>query len=566
MTASAAPLSLFGSVGRDRAVPVMMAAAILGILVLSILLPVYALLSQSLEGADGGFVGLANFSAYLGDPALRQTIVNSLFVAVLTTSITIPLAFIFAYALTRSQMPLKGLFRGAALIPILAPSLISAIALIYIFGNKGFARNLLAGHSIYGPIGIVAAQVLYTFPFATLILSTALSTSDRRLYEVAEVFGTSGWRTFWTITFPSARYGLVSAAFVVFTVAIVDFGIVKVIGGQFPVLASDVYKQIIGQHNFQMGAVVGVILLIPAIVSFVVERYVGRLSAAQLSSRSVLFVPKRRAAIDTALFVFCALVSFAIVFVTGVAIVASFVAFWPYNMSLSLNNYNFDAISSSGWGAYWNSLRLAVLVSAFGTMLTFLGAYLVEKARLPAALRTSIRMIALVPVAVPGIALGLGYIFFLNSPANPLNFLYGTMGALVFCTIAHFYTVPHLTASGALKQLDSEFEAASEALGAPPWAVLWRVTIPVTLAPILDIATFFFVNAMTTVAAVIFLYAPGQQPAAVAIIEMDDTGDTASACAMAVLILATSALAKLVQVAIVRLLLSRRANWRQPAA
>ena len=81
--------------------------------------------------------------------------------------------------------------------------------------------------------------------------------------------GTPRWRVFCTVTLPGAHYGLISAAFVVFTLVITDFGIAKVIGGQFNVLATDAYKQVIGQQNFEMGAVVGFVLLVPAVLAFV---------------------------------------------------------------------------------------------------------------------------------------------------------------------------------------------------------------------------------------------------------------------------------------------------------
>ena len=97
-----------------------------------------------------------------------------------------------------------------------------------------------------------------------MILLAALSLSDARLYEAADSMGTRAWRRFLTITLPGAKYGLISAAMVVFTMAVSEFGVPKVIGGNYPVLAIDIYKQVIGQQNFQMGAVVGLVLLLPA--------------------------------------------------------------------------------------------------------------------------------------------------------------------------------------------------------------------------------------------------------------------------------------------------------------
>ena len=175
--------------------------------------------------------GIDNFINYFSTPALFNSIKNSLWIAVLSTIVTVTLAFWFAYALNRSCMRFKGVFRLIAMAPILVPSLLPGIALVYLFGNQGMLKELLFGASIYGPIGIVIGSVFFTFPHAFLIISTALAISDARLYEAATSLRSTPWRTFWTVTIPGARYGLISAAFVVFNLVITDFGLPKVIGG-----------------------------------------------------------------------------------------------------------------------------------------------------------------------------------------------------------------------------------------------------------------------------------------------------------------------------------------------
>ena len=242
------------------------------LLAISVVFPLYSLLSKSLEDMDGKFVGLQNFREYFETPALFTSITNSLGVASSVALIVMVIAFVYAYALTRTQMPLRWLFRGIALIPILAPSLLAAISMIYWFGNQGVLKSWLAGASVYGPIGIIIASCFWVFPHALMILVTALSTADARLYEAAEALCTPKWRVFWTVTLPGAKYGILSAGFIVFTLVITDFGVPKVIGGRFNVLATDVYKQVVGQQNFEMGAVVSLVLLLPALLAFIAAR------------------------------------------------------------------------------------------------------------------------------------------------------------------------------------------------------------------------------------------------------------------------------------------------------
>ncbi len=544
----------------ERQAATLLIALLALVLVVIIALPLWTLLSKSFQDANGGFVGLRNFAIYFSTPTLFASLLNSVAVAGLSTAIVVPLAFVYAYGLTRSCMPAKGLFYAAALLPIFAPSLLSALSLLYIFGNQGFLRQLLMGASIYGPIGIVIAEVLYSFPHALLILVTALALTDGRLYEAAAALGTTSARVFRTITLPGARYGIISACFVVFTLVVTDFGIPKVIGGQFNVLATDAYKQVVGQQNFPMGAVVGMILLVPAVLAFAVDRLVQRKQVALLSSRAVPYAPKPARGRDLALLTYAATVGGVIVATYGMSVWASFITYWPYNLSLTLNNYVFTNAEPTGWGSYLNSLAMAALAAGIGTALVFTGAYLVEKTKVPG--RAAAHFLAMLPMAVPGLVLGLGYVFFFNAPWNPLNVFYGTLTVLVVNTIAHFYTVAHITATTALKQIDAEFEAVSASLKVPFWRTFGRVTVPICMPAILDIAVYMFVNALTTVSSVIFLYGAGTKLASIAIVHMDESGTIAAAAAMATVIMATAIGAKVAHLVLNRLVFERLQAWR----
>ncbi len=507
--------------------------------------------------------GLSNYTRYFSTPSLFNSIYNSLYIATLSTILTVGIAFGLAYALTRSCMPFKGLFRLVVMIPILVPSLLPGIALVYLFGNQGVIKDVLMGESIYGPIGIVIGSVFFTLPHAFIIIQTALYIADARLYEAAVSLRASSWKTFYTVTLPGARFGLISAAFVVFTLVITDFGLPKVIGGQFNVLAVDIYKQVIGQQNFEMGAVVSVILLVPALVAFTVDRLMQRRQVALLSARSVALDPKPDRKFDMLCLGYCVLIAVFIVGLLGMCQFAALIKFWPYDLTLSLKNYNFDRMDGGGWDSYWNSIQMALLTATVGTGVIFCGAYLVEKMQGFETGCGLFQFFAMMPMAVPGLVLGLAYIFFFNNPSNPLNPIYGTMTILVVCTVTHFYTVGHLTALTALKQMDKEFEAVSSSLKQPVWRLFSRVTVPVCMPAILDITVYMFVNAMTTVSAVIFLYSPDTALAAIAVLNMDDAGDIAPAAAMGMMIFYTNAFARLVHLGLSRGVMTRTQAWRK---
>ncbi|MZR30618.1 putative 2-aminoethylphosphonate ABC transporter permease subunit [Sneathiella litorea] len=508
-------------------------------------------------------VGLSNFTTYFSTPSLFRSIENSLFISIISTIVTVSLAFGFAYALSRSCMRLKGVFRLIAMAPILVPSLLPGIALVYLFGNQGMLKEVMMGESIYGPYGIVMGSVFFTFPHAFIIITTALAISDARLYEAAVSLRASAWKTFWTVTIPGARYGLISAAFVVFNLVITDFGLPKVIGGQYNMLAVDIYKQVIGQQNFEMGAVVSVVLLMPAFIAFAVDRQVQKKQVALLSARSVVFEPKPDRKFDRICFAYCSLIAIFIVGILAVCQFAALVKFWPYDLSLSLKNYNFDVMDGGGWEAYGNSIKLGLLTAFFGTIVVFIGAYMVDKTRSFRTGRGLFQFLAMLPMAIPGMVLGLAYIFFFNDPANPLNFLYGSMAILVIVTITHFYTVSHLTAVTALKQMDGEFESVAASLKQPFYKLFARVTVPVCMPSILDIAIYLFVNAMTTVSAVVFLYSTDTALASIAVLNMDDAGDVAPAAAMGMMIFYTNAAARIIHLAVSKGILKRTQAWRR---
>ncbi|WP_052729233.1 putative 2-aminoethylphosphonate ABC transporter permease subunit [Chromobacterium vaccinii] len=549
-------------VDGERLAGAALAWALLGLLALALGLPLLFILGKSVLTMDGDFAGLGNFTEVLASPGLMRAAGNSLLLALTVSALVVPAAFAFAWALCRSQAPGRGAFRQIALLPLLAPSLLPAISLVYLFGNQGLLKSWLGGGSVYGFWGMVAGEAFYAFPYAFMLLSTSLSVADARLYEAARAMGAGAWRRFATITLPGARYGLASSALLVFTLVLTDFGVPKVVGGDCNVLAVEAFKQVVGQQNFPRGAVVGLMLLLPAVLSCFIERAMSRRQRAALSARSTPFSPSTAPARDAAALVMLAIMAMPLLALMGVGVGASFIKYWPYDLSLTLAHYRFDQVDGGGWDAYFNSLEMAAATALIGATLAFLGAYCCEK--LPAAplARGALRLLAMLPMAVPGLVLGLGYVFFFNHPDNPLNGLYGGLTLMTACTVVHFYTTAHLTIATALKQMDGEFEAVAAALKVPFWITLRRVTLPVCLPALLDVARFLFVSAMTTLSALVFIAGPERSLAAVAIVTMDDAGDTAAAAAMATLIVLSSALASLAASLLSRRLVGRGQPWR----
>ncbi|HOM12933.1 MAG TPA: putative 2-aminoethylphosphonate ABC transporter permease subunit [Rubrivivax sp.] len=551
---------------RDDLIARAMLLVVMGLLLTFLIAPLFSILVSAVQDKQGRFVGLAHFATYFQTPSLLRAAWNSVWVASAVVLISVPTAFVCAYALTRTSLPapFKATVRLIALIPLLAPSLLSAISFVQWFGNQGALKFLLGGASIYGAPGIIVSEVYNTFPHALMILVTALSLADGRLYEAATALRTPGWRQFLTVTLPSCKYGLISACTVVFTYVVSDFGAPKVIGGNFNVLSVDVYKQVVGQLNFSMGAVVGMLLLVPSIVSFAIDYTVRRKIKAQLTARSVPYVPRPRRVADTLLALFCVLVCGILLAIVGMALFTSVIQLWPYDLQFTLHHYRYVLFESDMAAAYTNSLQVALYTAVFGSLTVFVGAYLIEKTRNLGWMRRSMHLMAVLSMAVPGLVLGLGYVMFFNHPANPLNSLYQTMTILVVSMIVHYYTSSHLTAVTALQQIDNEFEAVSASLKVPLFKTFVRVTMPVCLPAILEIGRYFFVVSMASLSCAIFLYTPETILASVAIMHLDQAGDVGPAAAMASLIVLTSVSVSILYSLGTRVLLARTQAWRRP--
>ncbi|MDV7386392.1 putative 2-aminoethylphosphonate ABC transporter permease subunit [Acinetobacter baumannii] len=538
-------------------------AAVAIALTLAIIAPLMMLFETAFFDENQNFVGLENFYNYFASPALLSSVFNSVWVACAATVITVFLASIYAFALTNVNIKGKGFFKLVAFLPILAPSLLPSLALVYLFGKQGVFKPLLGDIQIYGPIGILISYCFWLFPAILMLMMVSFRSVDQRLIEASLSLGKNIWKTHYHVTLPAIRYGLISASLVAFIYVLTDFGIPKVIGGSFNMMALDVYKQIIGQQNMSMGAVISILLLLPAVFVFIFDRIQSKRHARFQAFQTTPYVSASNKKLEVVLSIFCGLVSGSILLIIFTAVLASFIQSWPYDLSLTLAHYSFEYVDGGGWAAYFNSVRMALFSTVFGTALIFMVALLTERFKAHPLIKNYVQALVLLPLAVPGLVLGIAYILFFNQQSNPLNVLYGTMTILVISTIVHYYTVPHLTLTNAIKQIPLQLDQAAETLGTSKWKTFWKVYLPMCFPALCDVSVYVFVNAMTTVSAAIFLYSPDTSLAAVAVLNMDDAGDTVAAVAMSILILTTSCVVKLIHWLFTRKIMARSQQWRE---
>ena len=525
--APAAPLSRLARV--DPLVGVA-AAGVLGLLLVFVVWPALRVLAMSVTGP----LGVAQYAAFFNSWRLARILVNSLLVSAVSTVITVAIALVLAYAVTRTTVPGKRFVSLMSLLPLIAPPFLVSLSFILLFGRNGvITRALGLEGSIYGFHGIVVAQVFTFLPQAYILLANVLANIDTSLEEAAENLGAGLVTTLGRVTLALARPGLASASLIVFILCMTDFGNPILIGGRYNVLATEIYAQVIGMNDFPAAAVMSVVLLLPCLAAYVLNTYVvGRRSYVTLSAGARTTLRPTPAAVRWPLVTVSLAIALAIALIYALIPLGSIVRLWGTDWSLSLTHYAFGSTAEGAWPIV-NSVKLALLSGVIGTVLALLTAYVVERRRPPGA--RAIEALSLLPAALPGTVIGVGYILAFN--VRPL-LLTGTVWVLVASVVFWKFPVAMLAALNTLKQIDPAIEEAAVSLGAGPVRTFTRVVLPLLTGTAFSIFIYFFVNGMVTVSAVIFLIYPGFNLGSVAILAQVENGYPGVACALGTIILA----------------------------
>ncbi len=470
---------------------------------------------------------LANFEKYFSTPRLLNALWHSLYISIATTVIVTVVIFFFAYAMTRTTIPGKPFFRNIIMMPLVAPSIVQALALIYLFGRNGLitAHLLNTDWNIYGATGIIISEVLYCLPHAFVILFTTLSAVDIRLDEAAESLGATPFKVFTRITLPSAKYGIFSAAALTFNLTITDFGNPVVIGGNYNVLATEIYAQVTNMYRFDLGATISIILLIPSLMAFMLNYYISRKTFSMISGAAKPDIPPSRPLKKWLNTAYCTLVSISIILIFATVVMGSFVKVWPYDWTLTLQHYKFPSIG--GYSAIWTSVWVSMVVGVVGSFITLVAAYMMETRR--PYFKQFIYFLSVMPAAIPGLVMGLGYILAFN---KPYYWFYGTPWIIVINIVICNFTLGILSSISNLRNIDSSIEEASISLGGDTIRTFFQIIFPLSRVAFFQNFVYFFMRSMTTISAVIFLVSASVHLAAIEIIMLDNDGWTASANAM----------------------------------
>ncbi len=484
---------------------------------------------------------------------------NSLLVASLVAVLSTLIGFIFAYATTRTDIPGKRFFRLIATVPIVSPPFIMALAAILLVGRKGlittFLENLLGiSWNIYGLPGLLLTETFAFFPMGFLILEGVLGGIAPSLEEAALDLGASKLRTFFRVTLPLAMPGIAGALLLTFTRSLEDFGDPIIIQGRFPVLTTQIYLAITGMYNIPLGATLSIILLVPTVLAFMLQRYF-------LSRRSYVTItgkPSSSALVRVSppakwtLFGVVSLFSFIIIVLYVVVIFGSFTKLWGINNTLTLDHYRYAF--TVGWRYLADSLELAAIATLIGGVLGITIAYVVARKRVIG--RGLIDFLAMVNFAVPGIVIGIGFIFAFNT--GPL-LLTGTAAIIILVFLSQ--RTPAVVRDGVamLQQVDPVIDEAAADLGAGFFRTFGRVILPLTAPALVAGMAYMFAACITSISAVIMVVSARWYLITVQLLAAVDLGDLSVAAVYGVLILTfVMGAIVLMDVVVSRLLLRRK--------
>ncbi|HPX92895.1 MAG TPA: ABC transporter permease subunit [Bacillota bacterium] len=441
--------------------------------------------------------------ALLASGQFLNALKNSLVVTTVSTLISVALAAALAWLVERSGIRFKGFFTLLFTLPMLIPSISHGMGLVVLFGANGILTNWLGlKGSVYGFWGIVTGSVIYSFPVAFLMLSDILRYEDSTPYEAAEVLGIPrGWQ-FTSITVPYLRRPLTSTVFAIFTLIIIDYGVPLMIGGQYRTLPVMMYQDVIGLLDFGKGSAIGLVLLTPAVIAFLLD-VLNRDRGIQ-SFVSKPFRITRNRVRDGLAYLLSALVSLGVALPIGAFLLLTLVRKYPADMRLSLDNVRRTFQMSAG-ANLGHSLLIALFTSLTGLVLTFAAAYLTARSR--GRLSKLLHLASLTSLAIPGIVLGLSYVLFFKG-----SLIYGTLAILILVNLVHFFASPYLMIYNTLSKINQHLEAAGQTLGVSRFSVIRDVIIPQTAGTLGEMFTYFFVNSMMTISAVAFLATAGTRP------------------------------------------------------
>ena len=473
-----------------------------GCILLFAILPLITLAFQ-VSGKDWQYI--------VSDSSFWEAVVNSLIYTGVSAVITTVLALMAAWLLETATLRKKNLYVIALTLGMLVPTISVGLGLRVLFGTNGFLDVLFGLEiEIRGMPGLIMGSVMTSFPATFLILYDALHYEDKGPYDAASIMGIRRLSTFFRLTIPYLRIALISAFFACFTLVFSDYGMPMEVAGKVKTLPMYLYEQFMSSFQYGRGSIAGFVLLIPAVISFVFD-LIFKDQSSDKQSRLIATEKGFNRGAAVVIVILCVLL-----FMPQLAFISlSFAKAFPNDLSFTLEHFAtvFSRTHGVGLTAYiLNSLKLALLTALAGTAFAYLLGYL--SVRKSGRMAKAVDLLALSTIAIPGLVLGIGYIFLFKATNGRF---YGTIMILAVVNIFHFLGSPYLLAKNCLSKINADYEMIGETLGIGRGKIIAKVLLPNSVSTLVEMFSYFFLNSMITISAVAFLCTYDNQPLSILI-------------------------------------------------
>lgn len=505
------------------------------IFVVFLVLPMLLVLVRSFTTAEG-LVTLQNYVAILSEPDFLTSVTNSLKVSAAAALVSVLLAFLLSYTVNCTNLP-SGLRRAISLltqVPMLLPTITYGFAIIYSFGRQGLLTQIFGYQlfDIYGFNGLLIGYVIYTLPTSFMLIDNSFKFVDKRFMIVSRIMGDSAPQTFLRTIVRPLINAMCVAFILSFFLSFTDYGIPTSVGGTYDTIALQLYNQMLGAiPDFNKGAVIAVVMLIPSVLSIIVMTVLER-HAITYDKISPIELPKSRIR-DT----FCAVASIIVLIcvlsIFVVIVIVPFVDMWPFKMEFTLDHMASVFTTPELSQVFTNSLLVAVLTAFFGCIIAYAAALVTARSNLSPVAKRLLDSVSSIINTVPGMVLGVAYLFAFSG--GPLQ---STFAILIFANIVHYFATPYQMMKDSLTKMNASWETTAKLMGDSWLKTIVRIVTPNAWPTILQVFGYYFVNAMVTISAVVFLTGAHTMVVTTQISSLQHTADFDSIFALSLLILA----------------------------
>ena len=506
-----------------------------------LVVPMILVVLKSFQTGSGSAT-LSNYAAILSRPEFLTSVFNSLKVAASAAAIAVLLAFLLAYTANCTNLPprFKKAIALLTQVPMLLPTITYGFAIIYSFGKEGLITKLF-GHQlfdIYGFNGLLIGYVIYTLPTCFLLINNSFQFVDKKFIIVSHLMGDSHLKTFWVTTM-RPLIGTLAVAFIQsFFLSFTDYGIPTSVGGTYDVLAMTLFNQMLGSiPNFNRGAVIAVFMLIPSIISIVLMAILERFSI-RYSKVSQIELPegKKRDA-------FCAIASMvalvAVLSVFAVILLIPCVQMWPFQLNFTFSHITGLFTTPELMQVFTNSVYVAVMTAIIGCLFAYAAALVTSRSKLPVVAKRFVDSISSIINTVPGMVLGIAFLFAFSGTS-----LQNTFWILIIANVVHYFATPYQMMKDSLSKMNASWETTAKLMGDSWFKTIVRVVTPNAWPTVLQVFGYYFVNAMVTISAVVFLTGAKTQVITTQISALQHLAKFDDIFALSLLILATNLLVK----------------------